>query len=32
MSFTWTSWYELNDEEFAAAVEERGSRANDDDQ
>ena len=32
MSFTWTSWYELNDEEFAAAVEERGSRANDNDQ
>ena len=23
MSFTWTSWYELDDEEFEAALEER---------
>lgn len=27
MSFTWTSYYELDDEAFAAAVEERGDRS-----
>ena len=31
MSFTWTSYYELNDEEFTAAVEQRGVKANNDD-
>ena len=28
MSFTWTSYYELDDEEFAAAVEAREAKAN----
>ena len=33
MSFSWTSWYELDDEEFAAAVEARKPpRANNNDQ
>ena len=30
MSFTWTSYYELDDEEFAAAVEERQAKTNND--
>ena len=30
MSFTWTSYYELDDEEFAAAVEERQAKTSND--